>query len=181
MEVAGGFKIVELLKLLGNSHIGFKTLFNFAFALERLAVHERVLERGQVGWVQFESMASTLVELELFLKEWAGVDVAWGFAGGVCQVVEIDVGLHVTLGKQFDSDSLLINFLVQHKFFLIVVHSALSGLGGCLTCFLLNSILFLHLFFGLVDEFVLLLRLGLLDNVANTGVGIENRLKFHTF
>lgn len=181
MEVTGGFKIVELLKLLGNSHIGFKTLFNFAFSLERLAVHERVLERSEVCRVQFERVASALVQLELFLEEWAGVDVAWRFAGGVCQVVEVDVSLHVTLRKQFDSDSLFINFLVQHKFLLVVVHSALTSLSGCLTRLFLNSVLFLHLFFGLVDEFILLLSFCLLDNVANTGVGIENRLKFHTF
>jgi len=112
MEVTGSFKVVQLFKILGNLQVSFKTFFNFTFPLECLSIHQRIFQLSDRSRRRVHNKAGAFVQLKLFLKQGARVDVRGGFRLRVSQVEKINVGLHVTLSEQFNSQSLSVNFLI---------------------------------------------------------------------
>lgn len=122
------------------------------------------------------------VELVLLHELWAWHNERGGLF--VCKVEEIDVGLHVTLSQQFDSNRLFRHFLFQLEVTLVLkvlatarsVGGLASLLGGCLLCVLVE-----HRRLSSGNEFVLLLGLGLLCDLANAGVRVEDGLQFHVY
>jgi len=61
VEVTCSFKIIELLKIVRNSEVSFKTLFNFSVPLEGLAVNKRVFQSGQSGGRSVHNIPCALV------------------------------------------------------------------------------------------------------------------------
>ena len=122
------------------------------------------------------------IELVLFHELWAWHNEGRGLF--VRKVEEIDVGLHVTLCQQFDSNRLFRHFLFQLEVTLVLevlptarsVGGLASLLSGCLLCVLVE-----HRRLGGGNELVLLLSLGLLCNLADAGVRVEDGLQFHVY
>lgn len=182
VEVAGRFKVIQVLEVVGNAEIGFEALFDLGLPVEGLSIHEGLFERLQTGGRHVHLHAGPFVQLELLLEGGRGLDVAGGLGLGVRQVKEVDVRLHVATRKQLDAQSLCVDLLVQLETAFVLGEVACAGLVGRvagLACVLLRAVLFKSVHLGLLNEFVFFLLLGFFNDMADARVRVEDGLEFH--
>jgi hypothetical protein len=100
----------------------------------------------------------------------------------VCQVEEVNVGLHVAGSEQLDTERFRGDFFFQLEVALVskvVAASRLVVCGACLIGCRLAGVLVEYILLGARDELVLLLDFCLLCNLSDPGVRIEYGLQFH--
>ena len=127
-------------------------------------------------------LLDSFVQLVLLHQLWAGLDV--GRCCFIRQVEEIDVGLHKTFGKEFNSNRLFGHFLVQLEVALLLkVLSAarqVGSRGSLLRCIFLRILVQYSRFSG-CDQLILLLGLRFLCDLTDARVRVEYGLQFHSF
>lgn len=96
VEVAGRAPVVELLKLFGDLAILLKTLFNHAFPVQRLTVHENLTELLQASLGLHKLLLAALIMTHLLLQLLIDFDGAGSSIGMTCDVEEVHVRVEVT-------------------------------------------------------------------------------------
>ena len=119
-----------------------------------------------------------LVQILLLNQLVARLNAAWRRL--VRQVEEIDVCLHETLRKQADADIHLVFALFKLES-AVLLHSCvnLARIRRLLRLLARAAVLLEHLRLGRSDQLILLFGLGLLDDLTDARVRVENRLVFH--
>ena len=138
MEVGRSFPVVELLENLCHRQVCFERPLHVALPPVFLGLHQLLLELVEAVGGLLVLGLGPFVELVLLHELGAWHDEGRRLFVG--EVEEIDVGLHVTLGQQFDSNRLFRHFLFELEVTLVLEVLAAAGgvrglaglLGGCL-------------------------------------------------
>lgn len=180
VEVRSRFVIAVPSELLRHLLVHNETVARLLVPPVELTLHECVTDARQVVWGLFGLNLDFLVELLLLLES-----ITWLDSRGsrpVGQVEEVDVRLHKTFGQQSDSDVHFVHFLLELEaavLLLHVVHDTASD-ADFLRLLASGAVLLKDLGLGGSDQLVLLLSLRLLDDLADAGVRVHDRLMFHT-
>ena len=181
VEVGSRFVIIELLVHLCHLLVDIETVARLLLAPVELTFLEVVTDLCKVVRRLLRLSLHLLVQLLLLEKSRAWLDHRWGRP--VSQVKEVDVSLHEALREESDSDVHLVDLLFELEASVllanVVVRDATS-LARLLCLLASDSVLLEHLGLGGRDQLILLLGLGFLDDLADTGVWIYNGLMFHT-
>lgn len=180
VEVGSRFVITVAHELLRHLLVNSETVDYLLVAPMQLSLHEGVADAGEIVrgllWLDLHF----LVQFLLFLESIAWLDRRRGRP--IRQVEKVDVRLHEALREQSDSDVHFVDLLLKLEATVLVLHvvrdaTCETNLLGLLTA---SSVLLKHLRLGGGNEFILLLRLGLLDDLADASVRIHDGLMFHT-
>ena len=104
MEVRSRFPVIEAFKYFSDRKVGFKTILAVLVSPAELGLYEAVPQGEEVVLCLSVLLLDSLVELVLLDKLGTWFDVGRG--GLLSEVEEVDVGLHVTFRKKFDSEVL---------------------------------------------------------------------------
>ena len=179
MEVGSRFIVVVLLKHLSHLLVDEEALAHLLLTPVELSLLKFVTDVGQGLGVLLELNLDLFVEFLIFqvLLTWLN----GGGSGVGSQVEEVNISLHEALGKEANANAHLVNLFLQLEtsVFLLNSETCPTGDSGFLSLLACSSILLEHLGLGRIDQFVLLLGLGLLDDLTDAGVRVHNWLVFH--
>ena len=178
VEVGGSFVVVEALVHFGHLFVSFETVACRLLTPSNLTLLQRLTDQDEVVRCLLKGLLKVLVEAFLLHELVTWLDAAWRCLIG--QIEEVDIGLHKALRKKVNADVGLVFALFELEAAVLFDWSIQLASTCCLLRLLTScAILFQDLCLGGSDQLILLLRLGLLDDLANTGVRVENRLVLH--
>ena len=129
MEVGSRFPVLKFLKHFCDGEILFKTLLAVPVTPVHFSLNQTVFEDCEAFSILVVLLLDSLVQLVFFHELWTWLDVRG--SRFVSQVEEIDVGLHKSLGKEFNSNRLFGHLLVKLEVALLLkVLSATSQVGS---------------------------------------------------